>query len=190
MKRALYANAEAQPMDNNEKMYVEKKFYEFKNLIHDICHKLAGKSKFTHDDLFSKAMEYFITAVRVHNKESAGLSTWVRFYVYNQLCHYIYAGKKNKTTHYSITKEEIFNKVNNTTYNTEKEVFELMEDVSSDAKAILRLIFDAPQGLQFMVLKKEKPRITKQDIKEFLYKKGIKRNTIYRAFDEIKEYNG
>ena len=160
-------------------MSIEEAYQNCEKMIYSLCWKFSSTYPVRFDDCLSLAHESFVEAFSSYNpKKGAKFSTWCHFSIWCKLKNSVIRGSKEPLDFREIHDYEIVTELD-PSYQ-----FDILGELSADAKEIIELILEFPNGVlgsapatPFQLLNK---------VRHHLINLGRKRSTIDTACAEIR----
>lgn len=162
-------------------LVLEDHYYELEKLIYYTIHRFMAKHGGCFTDLAEQAGLAFVTAYHRYNpKRGCTFATYVRTVLWHHLLDYQRdLAKHSKRISYMDldpdlhqAKEEFY-------------LFAFLEELSSDAQKVVKLVLCTPPGLRSRIANKQ-PRQIRQVLREHLKALGWTAQQIHESFEEIR----
>jgi DNA-directed RNA polymerase specialized sigma24 family protein len=187
-------------MKRLQQWMIEQTYYDFENLIYDVCHKFQRRYGGNFDDLHSECNDLFLSILKSFDPHKAKLSTWLRKKLWFGLLDLHKKGKRRKNYQPDISLNSISedsetdlrdSPIKNISYEDNFNLFwvELLDVVDEDAKAILDCITSPDANMMALFQKVTGARSEKRAIKKyFVEHHSWSEEKVYGAFNSI--FNG
>jgi len=165
------------------RLNVKDLYDQNKNIIHKTCFDISIRTNSDYPELLTESNSIFWNTLRSYNCKHSQLTTWL----VNNLRYALWNHAKRIPFTDSLEDCEMDIPEENESF-----LVDLMEDLSEESKEIIHLIFNPPQELSDMVIKKDddnqKKGMNRKILKSYLLKKEWNYSTIRKCFVEIKNY--
>lgn len=157
-------------------------YTDYQNLIFKLAHRFRQTTGIEFNKLVSSANLEFVKCQKTYNPMKSKFSTYL--YIKIRGLFLEMARKKNNNPIITNTNCE---KINNNT--PEEYLFfkEILKELSTDAKEVVKIVFDTPTDLINMLPKKQPRGVNKHQIQKHLRQRGWKFLRIWKTFREITE---
>ena len=158
---------------------ISESYAKVESLIYHTCHKFWQAHGGDLEEHISVANYYFVHAYNTYTNTNSSFVTWLRWCIWHGLLDEIAKNKRAHRYRSCDTKKETYGGVG---------LVDLLDDLGSDAKSIVELIFDVPDLLQDLILENGNgPCALRGSLKAYLFTKGWTKKQIGDSFSEIKE---
>ena len=158
-------------------------YTNMKNLIAHTTWKFHNRYGGDFEELLNEANLLFIKATQSHNEARSKITTWTRFCIWKGLLNYI--KKEHKQWNPLLRLELPIDISDDTNYFS---LSEILDELSDDAKDIIKLIFDLPLEIQMDAKQHgNRPRNIKAALYRFLYKEFSNRIKTKPVIIKVRE---
>lgn len=161
-------------------------YNDYKKLIFKLAHNYSSTTGIEYDELVSAANEEFVKCLKTYDSEKAKFQTYLTWKVRGLFLEM--SRKRNVQNNRQCSLEEA-NLINQSLPEPEDILFfkEILEELSSDAKEVIKIVFETPWELIQMLPPKQPRGINKHQIKKYLRNQGWPFPKILISFQELTE---
>ncbi len=157
-------------------------YENYKRLIFKLAGTYSQITGIEFDELVSAGNEKFVTCQKTYDPSKAKFSTYLTWELRG-----LFREMQRKQNRYQANIVQDLELSNSPVQEELVFFMDILEGLSSDAKDIIKIVFDTPMDLVEMLPKKQPRGISKHQIQKHLRQQGWPFSRIWKSFKEITE---
>jgi RNA polymerase sigma factor (sigma-70 family) len=157
-------------------------YEDYKRLIFKLAHTYSSLTGIEFDELVSAGNEKFVTCQKTYDPKKAKFSTYLTWELRG-----LFREMQRKQKRLQMNTVHDLELTNSPMQEELVFFVDILKGLSSDAKEVVKIVFDTPTDLIEMLPKKQPRGISKHQIQKHLRHRGWSFSRIWKSFGEITE---